>query len=248
MEPMLEPASHEPLWQQWQGVLDPALLESRYTLHLTRRLGHVLKLWSVREFSTPPVPALNMTHGTVWTVPIPAADSASPRPFLVDERHLHQLPFKIDREFKRCYSCLINALNDRIEDRGTHALAVRDSLALTALLPSSFLLAPLAEGGEGHASSEVFEAWGIPSQRVAAEDPYVQHHRDTLRELISAAGLSSQMWAGMRLAVVQLDMPGFICSVTTEGKLTIEGVCNGELCDTGGGDFWSGTRAYWYEV
>jgi hypothetical protein len=233
MEPMLEPTSHEPLWQHWQGVLDPALLESRYSLHLTRRLGHVLKLWSAREFSTPPMPA---------------PDPATPRPFLVDERHVQQLSFKLEREFKRCYSCLVNALNDRVEDREPHALAVRDSLALTALLPSSFLLSTPSETGEHHASSALFEAWGIPSRRIAAEDPYREHHRDTLRELISAAGLSPQMWAGMRLAVVQLDLPGFISSVGTEGRLTIEGVCQGLLCDTGGADFWEGARAYWYEV
>jgi hypothetical protein len=90
--------------------------------------------------------------------------------------------------------------------------AFRDTVALAAALRASLILArpPLAAPSEGQLPPvcAALTHWGVPCSLLSDLDPFVQVERDYLRHLLVHAGLAPLLWAGLRLAVVHLWVPG----------------------------------------
>jgi hypothetical protein len=52
------------------------------------------------------------------------------------------------------------------------------------------------------------QAWRLPCERVNETSTLVARERDTLTDLFVDAGLSGFLWAGLRIAVMHIVVPG----------------------------------------
>jgi hypothetical protein len=90
--------------------------------------------------------------------------------------------------------------------------AFRDTVALAAALRASLILArpPLVASSESQLPPlcTALTHWGVSCSLLPDLDPFVHVERDYLRHLLVHAGLAPLLWAGLRLAVVHLWVPG----------------------------------------
>jgi hypothetical protein len=99
----------------------------------------------------------------------------------------------------------------------TLAVAVRDTIALTAALEPAFVLTyqpslhPLS-GIEDDCPPHLctlLEQWGVSCQAIAPDDALLAIERERLWILMTQVGLSKWLWSGLRLAVLHLIPPPF---------------------------------------
>lgn len=118
----------------------------------------------------------------------------------------------------------------------------RDAAALAAaLIPHrGFILtclepAPSSNAGTEPRICEFLRQWGVMCRQVDADDPTAQMERTALALVFARAGLAELIWAGLRLAVVHLVLPGAVlipAPLQDEDLITV--------------DLWDGAEAFWY--
>jgi uncharacterized protein DUF4438 len=126
------------------------------------------------------------------------------------------LPAHVDARLAWRYEMLAGAL-DRCASRTETpdqvlAPAIRDTVALAVALRTSLILArsPLAapSASQSPLLCTALAHWGVPCVLLPDHDPFVRVERDYLRHLLVHAGLAPLLWAGLRLAVVHIWVPG----------------------------------------
>ena len=132
--------------------------------------------------------------------------------------------------------------------------AFRDTVALAAALQASLILArpPLAAPSEGQLPSvcTALTRWGVPCSLLSDLDPFVYVERDYLRHLLVHAGLAPLLWAGLRLAVVHLWVPGASTLWPAPREASFEGI--EELPEAtaavlpADAQLWQAAQGFWY--
>jgi hypothetical protein len=152
-------------------------------------------------------------------------DQASLKLFWVGDSLLGSLlPASVDASVIWRYETLARALERQTDcPEATDQVLVpafRDAVALAAALRSSFILArlPLAVAPDSPAQPhcpppvpplcQALVQWGVPCTWLADHDPLVHIEREYVQRLFVSAGLCPLLWAGLRLAVVHLWVPG----------------------------------------
>jgi hypothetical protein len=110
--------------------------------------------------------------------------------------------------------------------------AWRDAVALSAALPAAPILTLTAETMP--AIAEALADWQVAPVAVAPRDALCASERRLVRELCVAAGAAKLLWAGLRLAVLHLVVPGTAAAVT-EATAAEE-------------DPWHLAQAFWYPL
>jgi hypothetical protein len=126
------------------------------------------------------------------------------------------LPANVDAHIVWRYETLASALDHRACHTATPnyvlAPAFRDTVSLAAALRTALILArpPLTAQAESQFPPlcAALAQWGVACSPLPDHDPFVQVERDYLRHLLVHAGLTSLLWAGLKLAVVHVWVPG----------------------------------------
>jgi hypothetical protein len=113
----------------------------------------------------------------------------------------------------------------------------RDAAALcAALLPyGAFVLTRLEPGGAAPALCECLEAWDLRAEAVAGRGGPVGAQ---LRAALVRAGLLPLVWAGLRLALVHVVLPGVALLGAPDPRLDAADIASR----------WSLATVYWHEV
>jgi hypothetical protein len=124
-----------------------------------------------------------------------------------------RLPDGLDESVVPRWEAMAEALDERLsgaEASGPMVAATRDAVALAALLPGAVLLALRddPDHDEPPALCRHLEDWGVPCRRLDALDDLVAMERGLMLQLLVEAGLAGLIWAGIRLALVHLVVPG----------------------------------------
>jgi hypothetical protein len=126
------------------------------------------------------------------------------------------LPAHVDAGLVWRYEVLACALDrraSRTEVPGeVLAPAFRDTAALTAALRTSLILARSQLGAPSEGQTPplctALTHWGVPCTLLPDHDPFVHVEGAYIRHLLVHAGLAPLLWAGLRLAVVHVWVPG----------------------------------------
>ncbi|MEI9983705.1 MAG: DUF4438 domain-containing protein [Aliidongia sp.] len=124
-----------------------------------------------------------------------------------------RLPDGLDESVVPRWEAMAEALDERLsgaEASGPMVAATRDAVALAALLPGAVLLSLRDDPNrdEPPALCRHLEDWGVPCRRLDALDDLVAMERGLMLQLLVEAGLAGLIWAGIRLALVHLVVPG----------------------------------------
>jgi hypothetical protein len=132
--------------------------------------------------------------------------------------------------------------------------AFRDTVALAAALRTSLILArpPLAASSESQLPPlcTALRHWGVPCSLLPDLDPFVHVERDYLRHLLVHAGLAPLFWAGLRLAVVHLWVPGACTLWPAPHEASFDRI--GELPEAteavlpADDQLWQAAQGFWY--
>jgi hypothetical protein len=153
------------------------------------------------------------------------SDQASLKLFWVgDEPSGSLLPTHMDASIVWRYEMLASALEGQTSstDSTEQALtpAFRDAVALAAALRTSLILVRLPQTAEpDHQIAprcvcpvpplcQALVQWGVACTLLSDYDPLVHIEREYLRQVLVHAGLTPLLWAGLRLAVMHLWVPG----------------------------------------
>jgi hypothetical protein len=163
------------------------------------------------------------------------------------------------------------------------AAAYRDTAALTAALGNAFILTCLLDSddawdtqngnwnGDGGLVPSFDEkptglippiclalsSWGVPCRQLAAPDQFAVIERDQFRHLALFSGIAKYVWAGLRLAIVHLLVPGMYLPPSTFGAASDnpgpDERLERELFGANGashptGDLWASARGFWHEI
>ena len=168
------------------------------------------------------------------------------------------LPVGVDARIIWRYETLACALErhaSRIE-MPDHILmpAFRDTVALAAALRASLILArpPLAEPTEDQSPSlcQALTQWGVPCSLLPLHDPLVYVERNYLRHLLVHAGLAPLLWAGLKLAVVHVWVPGASALWPEPHQATFDGMEDfmeaPEATCLPDDRLWQAAQGFWY--
>jgi hypothetical protein len=166
------------------------------------------------------------------------------------------LPQGIDDAVVPRFEALAEALDGRLAASayrtGPLTAAIRDTAALAGVLPGAVVLG-LCRQNEPWlppALCDHLRAWHLPCERLNERNTLVSRERDTLIDLLVDAGVSSFLWAGLRVAVVHVVVPGQRRFVPVHALAT-EHDCPeflpDEECNPIKGP-WDDARAFWYEL
>ena len=168
------------------------------------------------------------------------------------------LPAHVDARIVWRYEMLASALDRRASHTATpdHTLApaFRDTVALAAALRTAVILArpPLAAQAESQLPPlcAALAQWGVACSPLPDHDPFVQVERDHLRHLLVYAGLASLLWAGLKLAVVHMWVPGASalwaepCETSFEGMVDLPESTEAPLSRAA--CLWQAAQGFWY--
>jgi hypothetical protein len=148
---------------------------------------------------------------------------------------------------------LESQIDKHLDESQTSIPVFRDTVALAAILNSSFILTHQLpqESAAGFLPgiSLDLESWGIPCQVVASEDAMAAIERDYLRQLFVQVGLSKFFWDGLRLNVLHLFVP-FASHFSIVSKQAGESQFfkshrQSLHLET---SLWEGSRGFWYQL
>ena len=152
-------------------------------------------------------------------------------------------------------ACALERHASRIE-MPDHVLvpAFRDTVALAAALRASLILAcpPPAEPAEGQSPPlcQTLTQWGVPCSLLPLQDPFVNVERDYLCHLLVHAGLAPLLWAGLKLAVIHVWVPGASALWPEPLQTTFDGMEDLEETTEVARPFddrvWQGAQGFWY--
>jgi hypothetical protein len=149
---------------------------------------------------------------------------------------------------------MAEALDGRLssEANGPVIAWMRDIAALSATLPGALLLT-VRNPADPKAKPLVchhLEAWGLPCRHLDVDDDLVVLERGLLLRLLVEAGLPGFVWAGLRLVVVHLVVPGNFRSASGHGFGSVgedlDVLAEGEPRPVKGA--WEDARAFWYDL
>lgn len=226
----------QPEWSLSQPELEQLSLEHQ-TVAQQKRL-QVLKSWELLRLGTP-ANQLNL----FW-IGDRLADSFLPNgtdPHLIE--HWEVLARSLDRRsLEQCPSSPIMVS------------AVRDTIALAAVLGSAFILTyqPSNNGekvDEPPGVCQLLGQWGIPCQQMDALDSIVVMERENLLQLMISTGLSKLLWAGLHLIVLHLFVPSaFSPGSTTQLSCKTPAFIQEESLEPGLYDCWEEAKGFWYRL
>jgi hypothetical protein len=171
------------------------------------------------------------------------------------------LPAHVDARLAWRYETLACAL-DRFASRAETpdqilAPAFRDTAALTAALRTSLILArsPLTAPPESQSPPlcTALTHWGVPCALLPDYDPFVRVERDYLRHLLVHSGLAPLLWAGLRLAVVHVWVPGASDLWPELRQERFDGTedlseATDELLPSDDDPLWQAAQGFWYPL
>jgi hypothetical protein len=135
-----------------------------------------------------------------------------------------------------------------IEASGPLIAAMRDTVALCAVLPAAAILT--LRGGASDKAPMLcrhIAGWGVACQRLSEHDDLVAMERAGLRGMLVQAGLAKFLWGGLDLVVLHLQASGIGRLDFREDPMADEeDVLSIAEPDRGGP--WDGARAFWYDV
>jgi hypothetical protein len=256
-------------------ALDPALALSAYGLPLLARLSDVMEVWIARElwhildntnFYLEQPETLFSADGQgseaekarammqillAWERVRFDNDPARQHCYWLGDSPLESfLPEGIEPDMVWRYEVLSAALDQRLPDK--HAplsLACRDTATLAVCLPSAFVLTSLPIDSEETVPTicNVLQKCNISCQKIPNDDPWQQQESELLRQTLTRIGLSKWVWAGLKLAVLQLVAPAAY-SVETQNIETLRSMDYGldSLEIKMPIDYWREARGFWY--
>jgi len=168
-----------------------------------------------------------------------------------------RLPPDIDESVLPRWEAISEALDERLSrsdtPSGPMVAAVRDAVALAALLPGALLLTarPPRSNSLPPLCREL-EAWHLDCRRLDYRDDLVTMERGLMLQTLIEAGLAGSVWSGMRLAIVHLDVPGRARLPHTRPDLATPEEDAELLADVAPPrpvrGVWEDARAFWYDL
>jgi hypothetical protein len=170
------------------------------------------------------------------------------------------LPAHMDTRLIWRYEMLACALDRHVmrTETSNHVLipAFRDTAALAVALQPSLILArpPLAAQPASHIPPlcTALAQWGMACSPLHENDPFVHVERDYLHHLLVHTGLAPLFWAGLRLAIVHVLVPGAStlwpepCQERFDGMEDLSEATDAALptddC------LWQGAQGFWYPL
>lgn len=126
-------------------------------------------------------------------------------------------------------------------------LSVRDAIALTVCLESSFVLTYqpwwLPEDHAPPAICHVLESWGIACQELPTHDTVVEMERAFLRHLFLSAGLAPLLWQAPKLIALYISTPAE--SAPAELQHPLQGAVEPPNRST---PLWNQSKGFWYTL
>lgn len=183
------------------------------------------------------------------------------------------LPEKKEPDLVQRFEALSEALLERLSQRGHGApedgydawAATLDVLALGAALSPAFVLTfqtPAAD--QPPALCAQAQSWGLRCLRVnhqTERDPLATLERDHIRSLLVHAGLAPLAWAGVRLAVAHVLVPGsalvrtLLDDMVAREDPEVESIIRATEANVSLGtssaagiDFWHDAQVFWYSL
>jgi hypothetical protein len=123
------------------------------------------------------------------------------------------LPGGMDEAVVPHWEMLAQALDERVseaaESSGPTVAAIRDTVALAAVLPGAVVLTHREQADEAAPPllCRHLEAWRVPCRRLEGDNDLVALERNQLLQLLVETGLAGFVWSGLRLAVAHLVAP-----------------------------------------
>jgi hypothetical protein len=167
-------------------------------------------------------------------------------------------PAHVDAHIVWRYEALASALDRRTSHTAPPnyvlAPAFRDTVALAAALQTALVLArpPLTAQAESQLPPlcAALAQWGVACSPLPDHDPFVQVERSYLRHLIVHAGLPSLLWAGLKLAVVHVWVPGASALWPEPREANFEGIQDlpeaSEVPLPSDDHLWQAAQGFWY--
>lgn len=267
--------------RRWSCVIDPALALSPQGLAVVKRLGEFVDTWIPREMWHILDNTHFYLRQPRTLTSIQTREFSSDGPTAFDEQQLVSalrewerlrfntdlirlkmfwigdglsesfLPQDADADIVFRYESLNDSLDARLPTRSTLDAAFCDTVALSAALPSSFILTLQPSATGTPEICRALETWEIPCKELDESDELVALERHYLRELLVSSGLAGICWAGLRLAVLHLVAPG---AHLVPSRAEPDDSFAGELLDdnreveVSESDFWRGAKAFWYAL
>jgi hypothetical protein len=153
------------------------------------------------------------------------------------------------------YEWLSALLDARIDARGTLANCFRDVAALAAALETALVLTQVIDQ-EPPAIGQALGRWGVPCRQVSSDDRLCALESAGLSEVLVQAGVAKLAWAGLRLAVLHVVVPGALAAVPLAPELAVAGEGGDDgfgtryigVGEDAGGDPWLDAQAFWYPL
>lgn len=167
------------------------------------------------------------------------------------------LPMGTDPQIIQSWEVLARSLDQRLPEKftsGVLASAFRDTVALSAVLGSAFILTyqPSETGEKVDTPPEICQLlaqWGIPCQQIDALDAVAVIERETLLSLMVSTGFSKFLWAGLHLIVLHLVLPSAWATVyKTQLSPVSLSVNDEEIPEASLLDCWQGAKGFWYRL
>lgn len=153
------------------------------------------------------------------------------------------------------FETLSSNLDKRLQSENLLSWAFRDAIALSAALPSAFILTQVKinEGGSNPPPiCKALQEWGLDFDQIH-DDEWLPIEREYFRQKMVLAGMSKLRWAGLRLAVLHMVAPA--AALLNHGSDNSLAACdpeyiemeelNGSACDF---DYWQGAKGFWYPL
>jgi hypothetical protein len=258
-------------------ALDPMLALSMYGLPLLARLGEVMEVWVARELwhildntnfyleqpeslfagseqdgETEKARAIMQILAAWERVRFDNDPARQGFYWFADSPLESFLPETIEPTLLWRYEILNASLDQRLIDKNAPlSLACRDTATLAVCLPNAFVLtcSPLGDEQTEPAICQVLEQSGISCQQMTNSNVWQQQESSLLRQALVKIGISKWVWAGLKLAVLQLVAPAAF-SVDTQRMETLRAMDYGldmdSLTSDIAVDYWREARGFWY--
>jgi hypothetical protein len=265
------------------AVLDPVLALSPYGIPLVRRLAEAMELWVPKTFwhmldnsnfylCQPDAFNEDIQIGEIpvwqnqeaifhalqeWERIRAETDPASMKLFwIADGPGESILPAEFEPSIIRRFEGLSSCLDRRLKSENLLTWAFRDTVALSAALPSAIILTQMHTSCSGYcapAICSVLREWDLDHHQIDLDDEWLHLERDYFRQNMVLAGLAKLRWSGLRLAVLHIVAPAALfIDRRIDENIDIYEAGLGDVDEISyirpSSDYWQGTKAFWYPL
>src|SRR6266568_3476706 len=262
--------------RRWRCVLDPNLALSPNGAAFARRLAPHAEVWIGSEFFNILDSALIYEHepellGTsraaIETVPEVLRDWTRLRDetgyggglfhWIGDILRESCLPNGMDEGIIAHWEAAARSLDLRLpqalEASGPLIAAMRDTVALCAILPAAAILTLRApdEPRESPVLCRNVQCWGLDCQHLSGGDKLAAIECHSFRQVLVQAGLAKFVWGGLKLAVLHLLASGLTRLDTPQDSIDEAGadlVIDARENAAIRWDPWHDAKGYWYDL